>query len=945
MNSSGIKRGLAVSAISALAVAGIPALASPASAETGDVATVAYTGPIRNAGNVGGLIVLKTKGIDSLADAQARLQIVDADLVGTDTLSSPAQTVVLDRSTIDFEADDEDNEFGGDDGFDEVSFRVTATTPSPGDAVRFAAYFNDVVQVDDDSNPATPANDDSSTGGNTPGDGTLDTPVGNSAVDSDEARVQIDTVTSGPVASLTITPANQTAPAGQESEDYTLTLRDSDNRLTQLTGNEDVDLSVAGGNVTLNDAASDDAITGAEAIRGTVDFSASVATGATNGLRTITAQTDENGTATGNDDPDLTGFATATLDVVSAASITRSDIDVVTAADSWNGRGDSTDGDADGARNNPVAVRVDQNSIVLDIDSDDATDAGGTVVLTVATAAPLTTGPVANRDNPVGDGLTFAGGKTSTTVSTTLDAQGRGSITITPDAGTIQENDRFTVAGSGLTSALEFQFQRSRLSVVDAPADVYVSAVDGSVDITVTATDQFGAPVAGAQVDAQRTGGVNQDANAQPRKTTDANGQATFTFADVNAVQNQTSTVTFRAFRDAASATAADTDTAQIRYTTDGLGADYTITLDGQNTGGAAYTANNVRINPLNDGVADDDTDNDGITTNDALDEIVRFGLIAGENGAPFTVSVDNDARILRGADDTLAEGSASESGVVNATGANNTFRIVGTKSGVVTVTVTSAGRTETAQFTVKAPAPTAARNVAVSGPAEAVSGDQQAVFTAVVTDAFGNPVQGVSRAALNVQVSGPGFLQDSDAVTNAAGQLSLNVRLDDNASGTVTVRVTGLPSAVAGAAGNQFGAAEGRVQAGPAAPGNIAEGFSASSNDASASIIVKDEPGTTLPPATIVATASGSNRASDGFDRVRISVDKPEAAAGAAVELWKINKEGKARRVKTKALNDKGFATWIRVDNNGKRASKYFAKVRPTDTSKGDRSNTVRIK
>ena len=62
MNSSGTKRGLAVAAVSALAVAGIPALATSANAATGDTLTVVSAGPALNGGNVGAVVVLKTSG-------------------------------------------------------------------------------------------------------------------------------------------------------------------------------------------------------------------------------------------------------------------------------------------------------------------------------------------------------------------------------------------------------------------------------------------------------------------------------------------------------------------------------------------------------------------------------------------------------------------------------------------------------------------------------------------------------------------------------------------------------------------------------------------------------------------------------------------------------------------------------------------------------------------
>ncbi|MDN4160218.1 beta strand repeat-containing protein [Nocardioides abyssi] len=894
MNSSGIKRGLAVSAISALAVAGIPALASPASADTGDVLTVASVGPARNGGTEGALVRLNTSGI-----IPSNLEVIGTNLTSPATNGTQAVAIVG-RSAVIASGSAQDTTPG--DGLAQIVLEVTVTTPTAGDTANFVVFEDEAdTDLPNDNPDAGPT-------------------VRNGAVDADEARTAVAVQTSGPVASVDITPANQTSPAGVASAPYTVTVRDSANRLTQLTGLEDLDLTVpAGSGVTFSGVAADNAITAEELQAGTVQFRAT-GTGFNDnntpnvpgddtdgrGLQTITVRAN----SAAGEDPLISGSDTATLDVVDAAAgLTRANIDVQTEADSFDGFGDN------GQVDNPIAVRVDQSTVRIAINS--PANAGATVVLAVNGADQT---PNANPNND-GNGLTF-GGETETTVSTTLDENGRGSVTIAPDAGSIQVSDDFTVAGAGLN--LTFEYQRAELSRVVAPADVYVSAIDGSVDITVTATDQFGDPVAGAQVDARRTSQPNLDAAAQPRKTTDANGQATFTFTDVNANPGQTTEVTFRAFADQFDAIANATDTTDIRYTQSGQGAEFTLSLDGVNTGGASYSPDDVVIQPLTDTAAQD--------TNTAADEIARLALIGGEAGAPVTVSVDNGARILTANDDNrLASGSASETGVVG-----DTFRIIGTESGVVTVTVTSAGRTETAQFTVAAQSDVdAARNVSVSGPATAVTGDEQVTYTAVVTDAFGNPIEGFDADDLNIQVTGPGAFQDSDSESNANGEIQINVRLDDDANGTVTIRVRGLDA--------QFGADANRID--EDSNTDDAEGLPASIEVATASTNV--QPGEPEPTVRepITATAAGSNRASDGFDRVRISVDKPEAAADAAVELWKINKQGKARRVKTKSLNAKGMATWIRVDNNGKNVSRYFAKVRPTDTSKSARSNTVRIK
>ena len=56
MNSSGIKRGLAATAISALAVTGLPALATSANAAAGQTSSVVSVGPTLNGGTVGGVI-------------------------------------------------------------------------------------------------------------------------------------------------------------------------------------------------------------------------------------------------------------------------------------------------------------------------------------------------------------------------------------------------------------------------------------------------------------------------------------------------------------------------------------------------------------------------------------------------------------------------------------------------------------------------------------------------------------------------------------------------------------------------------------------------------------------------------------------------------------------------------------------------------------------------
>jgi hypothetical protein len=210
----------------------------------------------------------------------------------------------------------------------------------------------------------------------------------------------------------------------------------------------------------------------------------------------------------------------------------------------------------------------------------------------------------------------------------------------------------------------------------------------------------------------------------------------------------------------------------------------------------------------------------------DSADEDITLDTSGGTPGLPVTVTADNGALILTGANENLSQAAASQTGVIG-----DNFEVIGTKTGLVTLTITSGGKTKTAQVTVKALANNSgtARNISVSGPSEAVGGDTVA-FAAKITDAFGNPIAGFQRGNLNVTVSGPGSFQDGDAISNADGVINLNVRLDDNADSSVTVNVT-VPSTTTA----QFGAAANQVTAGSAA--NSGPGLPASVTSATATI------------------------------------------------------------------------------------------------------------
>jgi hypothetical protein len=751
MNSSGIKRGLATTAVSALAVAGIPFIASSASAATGDSITVASVGPARNGGDQGAVILLRTKGIDDTL-----LKVKGTNL--TSGPNSPSQTIT------DFQADTViANGTAGDtnptDGLDEITVRVDVTTPNPGDTYSFAVY-EDELNVDTDA------------------DGVGD--AANDDVDASEARAIVSGTTAGVPTAVTVTPASQTAPRNVESGDYSLTYRDAAGRLTQLLTTESTSVAAAptttGATVSDNTIDSDDAETGVATL---------TATGTTLGLKTFNYSGPASATG-----------GSFTLDVVESASgITEDEVDVVTAADGWDG----FDGGTFGVT---TPVRVDQNSIRIDIrdaNPTTTTNKGATLALTVT-----------------GGGTIRFDGKTSKTFTTVLDQSGNGSITITPDAGTITAGATLSISGGGINIPVEYQ--RSQFGAVESVASSYVSAFGGSVDVTLRAEDQFGLPLSGVFLAVQRYGGVNADAAPSAKKATGADGTATFTLTDTKATPTSNAFDNVRAFTYVDQFDPTGTNrgkVAEIYYTADGQGAEFAFTVDGATPAGAAYDPTSVDANPLTDGVIG------------GANESILVDTSGGTPGLPVTVSADNGALVLRTtpSETTLAQGKASQTGVIG-----DDFRVIGTKTGLVTITVTSGGKTKTGQVSIEKldNNSATARSITVSGPESAAGGDVVA-FPVVVTDAFGNPVPGFQRSNLNVTVSGPGQFQDGDAVSNAQGVINLNVRLADNANSAVTVNVSvvGTPA--------QFGAAANQVDAGSAA--NSGPGLPASVTSATATI------------------------------------------------------------------------------------------------------------
>jgi len=94
--------------------------------------------------------------------------------------------------------------------------------------------------------------------------------------------------------------------------------------------------------------------------------------------------------------------------------------------------------------------------------------------------------------------------------------------------------------------------------------------------------------------------------------------------------------------------------------------------------------------------------------------------------------------------------------------------------------------------------------------------------------------------------------------------------------------------------------------------------------------------------PVAINARLTGANKA-NGADKV--TVKAPAKAEGATVKLFVVKPNGKRVLVNTGTLDASGKVAWTVADRNGKARTKYVAKVGKTDLTKADTTNTIRVK
>jgi hypothetical protein len=318
-----------------------------------------------------------------------------------------------------------------------------------------------------------------------------------------------------------------------------------------------------------------------------------------------------------------------------------------------------------------------------------------------------------------------------------------------------------------------------------------------------------------------------------------------------------------------------------------------------------------VRLELSPEGEQDGATDPAPVGNDVAFDVYVtdQFGNLVG--GEPVSLTEDGDDATVSAAtatsdfeDDGDFTVTSTEDDTVTVTGSwlTETLKYSSTTGNgspvAASETVTGTAQVEFAEFDLDA-----ADLYLITRPAGTVPVGGAATETLTVVDEFGN----LGPAGLQVTFTrvGPGATTDSVVrTTNANGQAAYAFVGTGKGIATVTAEVT----------------------------------------DGSKVNTVSDTVSFANPTPPVRAITSTVKGTDNGAAKDTIKVSTKPAAAGATVRLFKVV-NGKKVAAGVKTLKANGMASFIKVDGNGNGVTKYFVKVDPTATTKGDRSNTLRLR
>jgi hypothetical protein len=368
----------------------------------------------------------------------------------------------------------------------------------------------------------------------------------------------------------------------------------------------------------------------------------------------------------------------------------------------------------------------------------------------------------------------------------TTDADGAVSVTVT-NANPVDECTA-TVTFSGVTAVTtsgdlsrDIKWDAPRaVSVTSSPSGNYQALLKSSNTVTFTITDQYSKPVAGKTV-VLTLSGSNAPTAGVPSKTSDANGVVSHTWTDALAVADGTDTIAVSTVGgDSPSTTGTRTITYKSALSTV---AKFYSTWDTTTAMSTEVIVPSTNIGGATGRLVSDADQIDLTSTVSpsaaaahlvALRFKARTSADVDVTGVPTTVTIDN-GYILDGA------GKAVKSRLVYA---NDAFYVIGTKTGVSTVTATNGSVTSKATINW----------INATGDARVLTAtEKDGTVTATVTDFAGNTVKSVG---LDVSVTGAKLGTGASFgtyTTNANGTVSFDI----TGAGTVEVKLTSAAKSV----------------------------------------------------------------------------------------------------------------------------------------------------
>jgi len=333
------------------------------------------------------------------------------------------------------------------------------------------------------------------------------------------------------------------------------------------------------------------------------------------------------------------------------------------------------------------------------------------------------------------------------------------------------DGQRFTVTwvdAANSTMVATFVVAAPKVGSSDGSVTLRDTASSKKFDIGATITnvatvrDQYGSLIEGADVQFSVAG---RNIKSATTVKSGANGTASFSWTD------------------ASTSTTSLTDTLNVSVTYGNSGSFATAST--------AYTNSQTALAASAVTVATDAAST-GVAANGAVTLTIKVtnSSGAGLSGYPVTISVDANS-FATGTGDLTANAYTDSNGDASAT-------IWAKTAGTSTVTVTSAGKTATVNYTIVAGAH---RSIAVDVATAEMAPSESKRVTATVSDSFGNVAEDVAvtvaylgTAGRVVSVNG---VQTSSCTTDANGQCVIELYSDVAGTGTLTLTMTGGDSAL----------------------------------------------------------------------------------------------------------------------------------------------------